>query len=116
MRGCSRSPRQIADGNGTLLDHLLFLNGSGNPNVNDHTNLPSPVAGGTRNGMTGARHIKFDKSPRLANLHLTLRDKGAFTFIPSPTARGSVDESFEQLLPYVRAAPCAFARSGSNVK
>ena len=32
------------EGNGTLLDHSLYLYGSGigNPNIHDHTNLPDP--------------------------------------------------------------------------
>src|SRR5205807_7008936 len=35
------------EGNGTLLDHSLYLYGSGigNPNVHDHSNLPILVAG-----------------------------------------------------------------------
>src|SRR5262249_17796399 len=62
------------EGNGTLLDHSLYLYGSGmgNPNVHDHTNLPIIVAGGAAGGMKGGRHIKFDKPTPLANLHLTL--------------------------------------------
>jgi hypothetical protein len=65
------------EGNGTLLDHSLFLYGSGigNPNVHDHANLPILVAGGTAIGMKGGRHIKFSKPTPLANLHLTLLDK-----------------------------------------
>src|SRR6185436_14946024 len=65
------------EGNGTLLDHSLYLYGSGigNPNVHDHTNLPILVAGGTACGMKGGRHIKFAKPTPLANLHLTLLDK-----------------------------------------
>ena len=37
-----------ADGDGTLLDHSLYLYGSGmgNPNVHDHVDLPIVVAGG----------------------------------------------------------------------
>ena len=36
------------DGDGTLLDHSMYLLGSGlgNPDVHDHTNLPILVAGG----------------------------------------------------------------------
>ena len=36
------------DGDGSLLDHALYLYGSGmgNPDVHDHTNLPIIVAGG----------------------------------------------------------------------
>src|SRR5262249_23567897 len=65
------------DGNGSLLDHSLFLYGSGmgNPNVHDHTNLPIIVAGGAAGGMKGNRHIRFSKPTPLANLHLTLLDK-----------------------------------------
>ena len=38
------------EGDGTLLDHSLYLYGSGmgNPNVHDHVNLPIIVAGGAR--------------------------------------------------------------------
>ena len=38
------------DGDGTLLDHSLYLYGSGmgNPDVHDHVNLPILVAGGGR--------------------------------------------------------------------
>ena len=65
------------EGNGTLLDHSLYLYGSGigNPNVHDHSNLPILVAGGAAGGMKGGRHIKYDKPTPLANLHLTLLDK-----------------------------------------
>src|SRR4029079_9517843 len=47
------------EGSGTLLDHCLYLYGSGmgNPNLHDHTNLPILVAGGPagRRGGGGAR-------------------------------------------------------------
>jgi Protein of unknown function (DUF1552) len=65
------------EGDGSLLDHSLYLYGSGmgNPNVHDHTNLPILVAGGAAGGMKGGRHVRFDKATPLANLHLTLLDK-----------------------------------------
>jgi Protein of unknown function (DUF1552) len=65
------------EGAGSLLDHSLYLYGSGmgNPNVHDHTNLPILVAGGAAGGMKGGRHVRFDKATPLANLHLTLLDK-----------------------------------------
>ena len=52
------------EGNGTLLDHSLYLYGSGmgNPNVHDHTNLPILVAGGAAGGMKGGRHIRYDEA------------------------------------------------------
>src|SRR6266487_2857650 len=60
------------EGDGSLLDHSLYLYGSGigNPNVHDHSNLPILVAGGC--GMKGGRHIKYAQPTPLANLHLTL--------------------------------------------
>jgi hypothetical protein len=64
------------DGSGSLLDHSLYLYGSGmgNPNVHDHTNLPVLVAGGA-GGLVGGRHLRFDRPTPLANLHLTLLDR-----------------------------------------
>ncbi|PYR49419.1 MAG: hypothetical protein DMF89_12620, partial [Acidobacteria bacterium] len=66
----------VPEGNGTLLDHSLYLYGSGmgNPNVHDHANLPILVAGGGAGKARGGRHIKFDDPMPLANLHLTLLD------------------------------------------
>ncbi|MBM82500.1 MAG: hypothetical protein CMJ78_18205 [Planctomycetaceae bacterium] len=65
------------DGNGSLLDHSLYLYGSGmgNPSMHDHTNLPTIVAGGAAGKMRGGRHIQFDKPTPLANLHLSLLNK-----------------------------------------
>ena len=65
------------EGGGSLLDHSLFLYGSGigNPNLHDHSNLPILVAGGAAGGMQGGRHINFDQPTPLANLHLTLLNK-----------------------------------------
>jgi hypothetical protein len=65
------------EGDGTLLDNSLLLYGSGmgNPNVHDHTNLPIIVAGGANAGVKGNRHLRYEKTVPLANLHLTLLDK-----------------------------------------
>ena len=65
------------DGDGSLLDHTVYLYGSGmgNPSLHDHENLPILVAGGAACGMKGGRHIKYDKGTPLANLHLTLLDR-----------------------------------------
>ena len=65
------------DGDGSLLDHTLYMLGSGmgNPDVHDHSNLPIVVAGGRGSQFKGGRHIRFDKPTPLANLHLTLLDK-----------------------------------------
>ena len=87
------------EGNGTLLDHSLYLYGSGigNPNVHDHTNLPILVAGGKASGLKGNRHIKYDKPTPLANLHLTLLDKVGVKLDSFADSKGKVDELFEPL-------------------
>lgn len=87
------------EGNGTLLDHTLYLYGSGigNPNVHDHTNLPVIVAGGSATGMKGNRHIKYAKPTPLANLHLTLLDKAGVRLDKFADSNGKVDGLFEPL-------------------
>ena len=84
------------EGNGSLLDHSLYLYGSGmgNPNVHDHRNLPILVAGGAAGGMKGGRHIKFEKPTPLANLHLTLLDKVGVRLDSFADSQGKVDELF----------------------
>ena len=87
------------EGNGTLLDHSLYLYGSGigNPNVHDHSNLPILVAGGAAIGMKGGRHIRFDKPTPLANLHLTLLDKAGVHLDSFADSNGKVGELFAPL-------------------
>ena len=87
------------EGTGTLLDHSLYLYGSGmgNPNVHDHTNLPILVAGGAAGKMRGGRHIQFDQPTPLANLHLTLLDKVGVHLDHFADSQGQVDGLFEPL-------------------
>src|SRR4051794_15077965 len=64
------------EGDGSLLDHCLYLYGSGmgNPNVHDHTNLPILVAGGGAGRMRGGGlHPDAARSP-LANPHRAPHD------------------------------------------
>src|SRR6187431_1553214 len=87
------------EGNGTLLDHSLYLYGSGigDPNIHDHTNLPTIVAGGAAYGMKGGRHLKYTKPTPLANLHLTLLDKVGVRLDSFADSNGNVDELFVPL-------------------
>ncbi len=91
--------KSTREGDGTLLDHSLFLYGSGigNPNIHDHTNLPILVAGGAAGGMKGGRHIRYAKPTPLANLHLTLLDKVGVRLDSFADSQGKVDELFEPL-------------------
>ncbi|MCU1330318.1 MAG: hypothetical protein JWN34_5688 [Bryobacterales bacterium] len=65
------------DGEGSLLDHSLYLFGSGmgNSDVHDHVDLPVVVAGGAAGRVQGGRHIRYKEPIPLANLHLTLLDR-----------------------------------------
>jgi hypothetical protein len=69
--------KAIPDGDGSLLDHSLFLYGSGmtNGNAHDHENLPTLLVGGAAGRHKGNRHIKMPKSTPLSNLMITLLDK-----------------------------------------
>jgi hypothetical protein len=87
------------EGNGTLLDHCLYLYGSGmgNPNLHDHLNLPILVAGGAAGKMRGGRHIRYAAPTPLANLHLTLLEKVGVPLETFADSKGKVDELFEPL-------------------
>jgi hypothetical protein len=87
------------EGNGTLLDHCLYLYGSGmgNPNLHDHVNLPILVAGGAAGKMRGGRHIRYAAPTPLANLHLTLLEKVGVRIDAFADSKGKVDELFEPL-------------------
>ncbi|MEX0716501.1 MAG: DUF1552 domain-containing protein [Planctomycetaceae bacterium] len=91
--------RATPEGAGSLLDHALYLYGSGmgNPNVHDHTNLPILVAGGAAGNMRGGRHIRFERPTPLANLHLTLLNKVGVERASFADSQGQVDELFAPL-------------------
>ena len=67
----------IPEGDGTLLDHSLFLYGTGisDSNTHFHDDLPIAVVGGKAAGVTGGRYIRYAQGTPLANLHVTLLDK-----------------------------------------
>jgi hypothetical protein len=82
------------EGDGTLLDHVLYLYGSGmgNPNVHDHVNLPILVAGGGATGIKGARHLRYADPTPLANLHLTLLERAGVRMDAFADSKGKIDE------------------------
>jgi Protein of unknown function (DUF1552) len=82
------------DGDGCLLDHALYLYGSGmgNPNVHDHVNLPILVAGGGAGTVKGGRHLKYAEPTPLANLHLTLLERAGVRMDAFADSKGRVDE------------------------
>jgi len=91
--------KETPDGDGTLLDHSMYLLGSGmgNPDVHDHSNLPIVVAGGGAGRLRGARHIRYAEQTPLANLHLTLLDKVGVQLEKFVDSTGKVAEILEPL-------------------
>lgn len=87
------------EGEGSLLDHSLYLYGSGmgNPNVHDHVNLPIVVAGGAAGKMQGGRHVRFAEPRPLANLHLTLLDKVGVHLDSFADSTGRIDDLLQPL-------------------
>jgi hypothetical protein len=86
------------EGNGTLLDHSLYLYGSGmgNADVHDHVNLPILVAGGAGK-FKGGRHIRYAEPAPLANLHLTLLDRVGVKLDSFADSKSKVPELIEPL-------------------
>jgi hypothetical protein len=64
------------EGDGTLLDHSLFLYGGafGNPNLHAHIDLPLAVVGGPAGRPGGGQHRVESSDAPMANLLLTLLD------------------------------------------
>jgi len=65
------------DGDGSILDHSLFLYGSNMGNSNQHDNYPLPeiLVGGASGAHKGGKNITPPERTPLANVHLTILDK-----------------------------------------
>ena len=66
------------DGQGTLLDHSIFMYGSNMSNSDLHNNYPEPnivVGGGNGKMKLGGQHLTLADRTPIANLHLTLLQK-----------------------------------------
>jgi hypothetical protein len=65
------------EGDGSILDHSLFLYGSNMSNSNQHDNYPLPevLVGGANGAHVGGKNVVLPARTPLANLHLTILDK-----------------------------------------
>jgi hypothetical protein len=65
------------EGDGSLLDHSLFLYGASlsNPNLHAHYDLPLTVVGGTAGSHAGGRHLRFPAETPMTNLLLSMLDR-----------------------------------------
>jgi hypothetical protein len=68
--------RATRDGDGTLLDHLTLLYGSGmsDGNSHNHHNLPTLVIGGGAGHLRGGRHVRYPDGLPITNLFAALLD------------------------------------------
>jgi hypothetical protein len=69
--------RATPDGDGSLLDHVMIVYGSGtgDGNAHSHHDLPTLLIGGGAGKIKGGRHIKYPKETPLTNLFISLLDK-----------------------------------------
>ncbi len=69
--------RATPDGDGSLLDQVMVVYGSGMSNSNLHNiqKLPILLAGGGAGRLRGGRHIQYADETPLTNLYMTLLDK-----------------------------------------
>jgi uncharacterized protein DUF1552 len=65
------------EGDGSILDHSLFLYGSNMGNSNQHDNYPLPavLVGGANGRHVGGKNVAAPARTPLANIHLTILDK-----------------------------------------
>jgi hypothetical protein len=65
------------EGDGSILDHSLFLYGSNMGNSNLHNNYPIPevLIGGANGAHVGGKNVVLPERTPLANLHLTILKK-----------------------------------------
>ena len=69
--------RQTPEGDGSLLDHSMFLYGAGMGDPDRHTpiDLPAVLAGSGGGQLKGGRHLRYPLNTPFMNLAVTLLDK-----------------------------------------
>ena len=83
------------DGQGSLLDHSIFLFGSNMSNSDQHNNYPVPnilVGGGNGKMKLGGQHLVLPERTPIANLHLTLLQKAGLERDKFGDSKGTISE------------------------
>ena len=90
----------IPEGDGTMLDHSLFLYGTGisDSNIHYYDDLPIAVIGGKAAGIKGGRYLRYAQGTPLANLHVTLLDKLGVHVETFGDSTGTLDNLGDQIL------------------
>jgi hypothetical protein len=81
------------EGDGTLLDHVAILFGSGlsDGNLHKSTDLPLIVVGGAGGSLKGGRHVKYPMDTPMANLHLALLERAGVHVEQFADSTGKLD-------------------------
>jgi hypothetical protein len=84
---------KMPDGDGTMLDHSMFLYGSNmaNSNAHNHYPLPTSVVGGWK-GLKGGQHLVMPDHTPLANVLLTFLEKAGITQDKIGDSTGKISE------------------------
>jgi hypothetical protein len=85
----------IPDGDGTLLDHAMFMYGSNMSNSDRHNNYPLPnilIGGGAGALRNGGRHIQLPEKTPHANLLLTVLNKAGIETESFADSTGLISE------------------------
>jgi len=66
----------VKEGNGTLLDQMMIVYGSGigDGNRHNHDDLPILLLGGGGNSLKSGQHIRYSRETPLTNLYLSMLD------------------------------------------
>lgn len=69
------------DGDGTLLDRMMVVYGSGLADGNQHTHndLPVAIAGGGNGALRPGRHVRYPKETPMTNLYVAMLDHMGIT-------------------------------------
>jgi hypothetical protein len=89
--------RSTPDGDGTLLDHVAIVYGSGTGDGNAHTHhdLPTVLLGGGGGQIKGGRHLRYGKETPLNNLFLNLLGKAGLPVEKFGDATGQLNSLTE---------------------
>jgi hypothetical protein len=72
---------EMPDGEGSILDHSIFVYGSNMSNSDAHNQFPLPTSlvGGGCGAMKSGRHVRYPDHTPLANLLQTVLEKSGVT-------------------------------------
>ncbi|MEP7313886.1 MAG: DUF1552 domain-containing protein [Pseudomonadota bacterium] len=84
----------MPDGDGSMLDHSLFLYGSNMSNSNMHNQYPLPtvLVGGACGKVKGGQHINFKERTPLANVLLTMLTRSGVAVDRLGDSTGTVEQ------------------------